>query len=241
MAVGPPIGLALLQQQPNMLFVAAAAMAALAGLLTGRAPSVHTARRPFGLAFHSAWIGPLLVGILSVIQWGAIAAFLPINAVDAGSNPALLFTADAIAVLAARIPAGWMADRYGPMRLGLVGVIGMTLSVLSLLLPLNDGVLIVAGILNGGGAGLVLPPMLAQLSQRSNEATRGTALAYFSVAFAVGMILGSSAGGLLYPSIGFHGLLSIGAVLCAGGIVVLLTDDGFRFSLSRPVPGVGER
>jgi predicted MFS family arabinose efflux permease len=85
-------------------------------------------------------------------------------------------------------------------------------------------VLIAAGVLNGLGAGLTLPPMLSQLSQRSDEATRGTALAYFSVAFAIGMIVGASGGGLLFPLLGFHGLLVIGAVLCAGGVLVLLAD-----------------
>src|SRR6266542_4817776 len=120
---------------------------------------------------------PLGVGILSITQWGVITAFLPLAATEQNANPALLFTADAIAVLASRIPAGWIADRYGPFRLALVGVLCMALSPVVLLLPLTDPVLAVAGVLNGGGAGLTLPPMLAQLSQRSTDNTRGTALA----------------------------------------------------------------
>jgi MFS family permease len=167
---------------------------------------------------------PFLVAVLSVAQWGVIQAFVPIEASAVGSNPGLLFTADAISVLASRIPAGWIADRYGPFRLAFVGVVMMALSPCVLQLPLNDGILIVAGILNGGGAGLTLPPMLAQLSQRSDDTSRGTALAYFSVAFAVGMIVGASGGGLLYPWLGFHGLLQVGALLCTGGLVALLRD-----------------
>jgi MFS family permease len=167
---------------------------------------------------------PVAVAVLSVAQWGVIQTFVPIEAANVGSNPALLFTADAIAVLASRIPAGWIADRYGPFRLALVGVVAMALSPIVLLLPLNDGVLITAGLLNGGGAGLTLPPMLAQLSRRSDEATRGTGLAYFSVAFAVGMIVGASGGGLLYPYLGFHGLLGVGAFLCGCGALALLRD-----------------
>jgi predicted MFS family arabinose efflux permease len=106
----------------------------------------------------------------------------------------------------------------------MVGVVAMTLSPIVLLLPLNDAVLTTAGILNGAGAGLTLPPMLAELSRRSDEGTRGTALAYFSVAFAVGMILGASGGGLLHPLLGFHGLQQVGAILCLGGVVALLRD-----------------
>jgi MFS family permease len=168
-----------------------------------------------------------------VVQWGVIQAFVPIEASAVGSNPALLFTADAITVLASRVPAGWVADRYGPFKLALVGVIAMALSPVVLLLPLSDPVLIVAGILNGGGAGLTLPPMLAQLSRRSDDATRGTGLAYFSVAFAVGMIVGASGGGLLYPWLGFQGLLVVGAILCGGGVIALVRD---RRSMTLAVP-----
>ena len=234
MAICPPLGLALLQGAgPRPLFLTAAAMAALGALAAANVPAPEPGRRPFGLTFRTAWLMPLGVAVLSVAQWGVIQAFVPLEASAAGSNPALLFTVDALTVLASRIPAGWIADRYGPFRLALVGVVSMTLSPIVLLLPLNDGVLTVAGLLNGAGAGLTLPPMLAQLSRRSDDATRGTALAYFSVAFAVGIILGASGGGLLYPILGFHGLLSLGAVLCGFGIVALLRDR-FRMRLAAP-------
>jgi DHA2 family methylenomycin A resistance protein-like MFS transporter len=157
-----------------------------------------------------------------------IQAFVPLAASETGSNPALLFTADAICVLATRIPAGWLADRYGPRRLALIGVATMTLSPSALLLPLSDGVLIVAGLLNGSGAALTLPPMLAELSRRSDEATRGTSLAFFSVASAVGLIVGASGGGLAFPWLGFHGLLTAGALACAAGLVALLADASPR-------------
>jgi len=225
MAICPPLGLTLLLGVgPRSLFLTAAALAAVAGFTVIGVPAAEPSKRPFGLTFRAAWLMPLLVGVLSVAQWGVIQAFVPIEASAANSNPALLFTADAIAVLASRIPAGWIADRYGPFRLALVGVIGMTLSPIVLLLPLNDGVLALAGVLNGAGAGLTLPPMLAQLSRRSDDRTRGTGLAYFSVAFAVGMIIGASGGGLLYPVLGFHGLLTLGALLCGCGILALLRD-----------------
>jgi len=224
-AICPLLGLALLQNiGPQALFLSAAAMASLAGLSATTVPARVPVKRPLALVFRTAWVMPLLVAVLSVAQWGVIQAFVPIEANAVGSNPALLFTADAISVLASRIPAGWIADRYGPFRLAMVGVVAMTLSPIVLLLPLKDPVLIIAGILNGAGAGLTLPPMLAELSRRSDEATRGTALAYFSVAFAVGMIVGASGGGLLFPLLGFHGLLEVGAVLCGFGIVALLRD-----------------
>jgi MFS family permease len=223
-AVLPAVGLALLTLSASALFLAAALCAVAGALVVTTIPAPRPSRRPFGLTFRRAWLAPLLVGILTVTQWGVITTFLPLAASDAGTNPALLFTADAISVIASRLPAGWIADRYGPFRLALVGVLAMSLSPLVLLLPLSAPVLIAAGILNGGGAGLTLPPMLGQLSQRSDETRRGTALSYFSVSFAVGMILGSSVGGLLYPALQFRGLLTVGAAVCLGGVAVLIAD-----------------
>jgi len=136
--------------------------AALGGLIVLSVPAPPTSRRPFGLTFSRAWVLPLLVAILSIIQWGVIIAFLPLAASDAGVNPALLF---------------------------------------------------------------------------SDEARRGTALAYFSVSFAVGMILGSSVGGLLYAWLQFRGLLIMGAILCCGGVVALLADS---FALRRPTSSVAD-
>jgi MFS family permease len=225
LAVWPPLGLGLLQNSgPPALFLTAAMIAVVAGLVLTSVPAPTASQRPLGLAFRRAWSMPLLVTVLSFAQWGVIQAFVPLAASETGSNPALLFTADAICVLAARIPAGWLADRYGLRRLALIGVATMTLSPSVLLLPLSDTVLIVAGLLNGTGAALTLPPLLAELSRRSDEATRGTSLAFFSVASAVGLIVGASGGGLAYPWLGFHGLLSAGALACAAGVVALLAD-----------------
>jgi predicted MFS family arabinose efflux permease len=100
----------------------------------------------------------------------------------------------------------------------------MSLSPAVLLLPMSDGVLILAGMLNGIGAGVSLPPLMAQLSQRSDNANRGTALALYAAAFAIGMIGGSSVGGLLYAGMGYAGLLRAGAVLCSLGVPILLAD-----------------
>lgn len=225
MAVCPPLGLALLQgQSATALFAASGMVALIGGLATVGVPASRPSRRPLGLVFRRAWVLPLLVALLCVVQWGVIQAFVPLEAERVGANPGLLFAADAVSVLAARIPAGWVADRAGPFKLALVGVCVMAVSPIVLLLPNTDVVLIVAGVLNGGGAGLTLPPMLAQLSRRSDDRTRGTGLAYFSVAFAVGMIVGASGGGLLYLSLGYRGLLAVGSVLCASAVLILLRD-----------------
>jgi MFS family permease len=231
MAVCPPIGLALMDGYgPRALFATAAAVSLLGMATASRMPAPRPSRRPFRLTFRRAWLPPLLIGILTVIQWGAIATFLPLVAQPLGSNPGLLFTADAVAILVSRIPAGWLADRYGPLRLVLLGLAVTIVSDVLLLLPPTDGILVASGALNGLGGGLILPPMLAQLSRRSDEKTRGSAFAYFSTCFALGFVIGSGVGGLLYPLLGFHGLLIAGAALCGVGMVIALGDRALRES-----------
>ncbi len=223
-AIFPPLGIALLDRGPAALFGVAAVCAAVGLTIVMTVPGPPPSRRHFGLTFSRAWVMPMLVAVTSLIQWGVITTFVPLAASEAGRNPALLFSADAVCVLAARIPTGWIADRYGPYRLAVLGVLSMAASPAVLLLPMGDPVLIVAGILNGTGAGLTLPPMMSLLSQRSDDSRRGTALAYFSASFAIGIIIGSSGGGLLYPWLQFHGLLAVGAILCCGGVLALLLD-----------------
>jgi MFS family permease len=235
MALCPPLGIALLQGPgPAALFGVGAALAILAGGATLTVAPVPTTQRPMGLTFRRVWLMPLLVVFLAVPQWGVIQAFVPLEAAAVGSQPAILFTADAIAVLLVRIPAGWVADRSGPFWLAVSGVLAMTLSPLVLLLPLETWVLVTAGVLNGAGAGLTIPPMLAYLSRRSDDATRGTALAYFAMAFAIGMIVGAAGGGLAYDAVGFSGLLVLGAGCSLTSLGVLLRARG---SLS-PAPPV---
>ncbi len=238
MAVCPPLGLFLLEELgPKGLFYTAAAAAAIGIGIALLVPAPTTVKHPLRLTFRRAWLTPLLVNSLIVVQWGVIVAFLPLNAREAGSNPGLLFTADAIAVLASRIPAGWAADRFGPLRLALGGVVATVLSVALLLTPLTDATLILSGALNGLGGGLVLPPMLAQLSLRSDDRTRGTALSYFNISFALAFILGSSIGGILYGSLGFQGLLVAAAAICASASIVALRDP----VLAQPTRGAAGR
>ncbi len=229
MAIFPPLGLVLMDRLgPPAVFTTAVAGAVIAMVVVTLVPAPRPSGRPIHLTFRRAWVTPLAVNSLVVVQWGVIAAFLPLNATDAGTNPGLLFSADAVAVLASRVPAGWAADRYGALPLTLAGIVSTVAAVVLLLLPLNDGSLVLSGLLNGLGGGLVLPPMLAQLSYRSDDSTRGTALAYFNVAFAVAMVVGSSFGGLLYPWLGFRGLLAAAAAICATGVLVALRDPVLR-------------
>src|SRR5262249_52757049 len=135
------------------------------------------AKRRFGFAFRTQWIAPLLVMTLWVLHWGVLSAYLPQRADAAGTSIGVLFVADGLFVLLARIPAGWLADRVRPILLVVTGLVMTIGAVVLLLQPPTNLTLFVTGVLTGIGSALVVQPLMLALTNRSNDADRGSAFA----------------------------------------------------------------
>ena len=69
-----------------------------------------------------------------------------------------------------------------PLILILFGLAMSGASVVLLTLPLTTPLLVVAGLMGGVGGGLVMTPILVELSRRSADADRGSAFSLFSAA-----------------------------------------------------------
>jgi MFS family permease len=184
------------------------------------------ASRLFGFAFRREWTPPLLITVLYVAHWGVVTAYLPQRAELAGADIGLFFVADGIAVLALRIPSGWLADRIQPRWLVLAGLLATAVAIGLLILPVTTPILLVAGLLTGGGAGLVLTPLLVELSRRSTDADRGSAFAMLSAALAAALVLGSIGAAPVIASAGFEAtiLVTIAGIVLA--TIVALADPG---------------
>ncbi len=189
-------------------------------------PAPVLASRRFGFAFRREWTPPLVITLLYVAHWGVVTSYLPQRAELAGADVGLFFVADGIAVLALRIPSGWLADRIQPRWLVLVGLLLTAVAIGLLVLPVTTAILIVAGALTGAGAGLVLTPLLVEISRRSTDADRGSAFAMFSAALASALVLGSIGVVPIIASVGFEATILatiVGLVLAA---LVALVDTG---------------
>jgi MFS family permease len=213
--------------------VTAALVTTAARRLELRAGEVGLApvKRHFGMAYRSTWAAPLAITVLFAAHWGVVVAYLPQRADLAGANIGLFFAADGIGVLLARLPAGWLADRVAPLRPMLVGI-GMTIiGVVLLLPPPTTEVLVVGGALTGAGAALIVTPLMLALTQRSDDADRGSAFALFSASFAAAIAIGSLGAVPLIEAFGFE--LTMGVMLVALGVsaLVAVADRGFG---SRP-------
>jgi MFS family permease len=186
------------------------------------------ARRRLGLAFRRAWAPLIAIVVLFVAHWGVVVAYLPQRAEAAGADIGLFFVADGIAILSARVPTGWLSDRMRPLILVAVGLMLTACAVALLALPPTTTLLVVAGVLGGSGGGLVLTPMLVELSRRSGDADRGSAFSLFSAALAGALTIGSIGGAPIVGAYGFEVALlaTIGGIALAAVITAL--DPGLR-------------
>ena len=187
---------------------------------------LEPAARWFGFAFRRAWAPPLLIVLLYVAHWGVVTAYLPQRAVAAGADVGLFFTADGIAILALRVPSGWLADRIQPRWLVLAGLAATAVAIGLLVLPATTEILILAGLLTGGGAGLVTTPLLVELSRRSTDADRGSAFSMLSAALAGALVLGSIGVAPIIATVGFEATILVTIAGLVLATVVALLDKG---------------
>lgn len=190
------------------------------------ATNLGVASRRFGFAFRREWTPLLVITLLYVAHWGVVTAYLPQRAELAGADVGLFFVADGIAVLALRIPSGWLADRIQPRWLVLTGLLLTAVAIGLLVLPATTPVLIVAGMLTGGGAGLVLTPLLVEISRRATDADRGSAFAMISAALAGALVLGSIGAAPIIATAGFEATILATIVGLALATLVALADPG---------------
>ena len=194
----------------------------------GASPDAPTAiaRRRLGFAFRRSWASIIAIDLLFIVHWGVVVAFLPQRAEAAGANVGLFFVADGIAILLSRVPSGWIVDRMRPILPISLGLLATCGAILLLALPPTTPLLVAAGALSGAGGGLVITPLIVELSRRSADADRGSAFSLLSAANATALAIGSIGGALILSVAGFEVALlaTLGGVLAAA--ILALLDDG---------------
>ena len=200
---------------------------------TARDAMREVAPRRFGLALRPSWIPLIAIILLFIVHWGVVIAYLPQRAEAARADIGLFFAADGLAVLASRVPSGWLADRMRPVLLILVGLATTGAAILLLTIPPTTPLLIAAGLLSGAGGGLVMTPILVELSRRSADADRGSAFSLFSAALATALVIGSIGAAPIIATVGFEAALLAGLVAVVGAAGVAAADRGLRVRPSR--------
>lgn len=189
---------------------------------------VDAASRRFGITFRRAWAVPLAIVVTYVAHWGAVTAYLPVRASDAGADIGLYFAADGLAIFLMRLPTGWLTDRISTRTLVVTGATATAIAVGLLLLPLTTTLLVVSGLISGAGGAIVMTPILVELSHRSTDADRGSAFALFSGSLATAMAIGSIGGAPVVAILGLSAALVVGILLILVSIGLTLADPSLR-------------
>ncbi len=96
--------------------------------------------------------------------------------------------------------SGWLADHVGYKRIFMLGLLIFTSSSFLCSLAWNLNVLIFFRVLQGAGAGILMPVGMAIITREFPPEKRGIALAFWSMAASASVSLGPSLGAVTAPA-----------------------------------------
>lgn len=255
MAIGPALG-GFLQAWAgyNALFLLSSGLGVLGILFTTQIvnPPVSTTQsktsgdNPTDNRFWRLLISPRLripaiVLLLIGLAFGTLSTFVPlfIKSVGVDLNPGLFYTATAIASFSVRLIGGRASDRYGRGLLITISLIFYTLSMLFLWIATSANIFLLAGILEGTGAGILLPTIAAMLVDRAMPQERGRIFGVCMVGFDVGIAIAGPFLGLVAEQVGYRNMFGFAAGLTCLALFIFLTASSkdlphsVRFALGR--------
>jgi len=156
--------------------------------------------------------------------------FLVVHAISKGiGNPGVFFTANAIAIVVARLSVGKISRKFGSVAVLAPGMALVSLSMIGMYSCANMAILITSGVCYGLGHGMVIPELntLCVLSARNER--RGLANSTFFMAIDLGQAVGAYAMGVLAGYAGLGSIFLMGALFAAITLFgyLLLRRKGF--------------
>ncbi len=113
-------------------------------------------------------------------------------------------------VFAVVLPSsGWIADHFGYKKSYILGLILFTGGSLLCSLSTNVNILIAFRVIQGAGAGFIMPVGMAIVMREFPPEQRGTALGFWGIAAAASVSLGPMLGGYLIDSFSWHAIFDI--------------------------------
>ena len=174
-------------------------------------------------------IVPTIVLLLIGLVFGSLVAFLPlfIKELQLDFNVGYFYTVVAIASFSVRLFVGKASDRYGRGLFISGALICYIISMLLLTQASTPLMFILAAIVEGAGAGVLIPLTLALVSDRSYGDERGRVFALCMGGFDVGIALGGlTLGSLSFVLGGYRGIFSLAAILALAALIVFATQAG---------------
>jgi MFS family permease len=222
LAVGPPIGEALVGYGYTTVWVALAAsagVAALTSLWIPRGRTVSVAPRRRFLQGDAVWPGVIL--FLGLIPFTAFSSFVPLYAEDLGQqNVGAVFGLYAGLVLVVRIVGARIPDRLGWRRGSTIALCGVSVGIWLVAAWGSMASIWVAAVALAVGMSLLYPTLFTAVMAAAPESERTHAVGTFSVFFDLSAGLGATMVGLVVSLSGERGGFAAAGALAAAGLVV---------------------
>jgi len=225
------------------LFASAAAIAFLAGLLPfgirepGRGAN-DTSLSSLGAFLTRPYFIPNTASFLFGTAYGAVFTFLPVFLLLAGvSSIGLFVLVYALSVIATRTAARTLSDRMPRERLSLVSLLAMAAGIVAIPSVGGPAGLSLVAVVTGAGHGFLFPSLSALVLDRAGAGRGSLAMAMFTGAFDMGLVIGAAAFGFIAERFGYAVMFPAAAGLTAAGALFFFTQDpAFRRHEPPPAP-----
>ena len=220
-ALAPAVGVELWQhgvQREQFLFGTILAVLGLVSLwfLPSR-HDVRTVRPSRTIVMRSLWV-PTIIFLVSASVYSGVnysSAVLAFAQRGIG-NPALIFTAMAIATAAIRYPAGRLVDRLGPKWMSIPVALSQLIGCVLAARATTALDITIAGAVLGIGWGAIVPVGVGLFFEQSSRRTRGAAMGAYNLALNIGSTAGAAIAALFtHIGLGYGGAMMLCAALPA--------------------------
>ncbi len=184
---------------------------------------------------------PALVLLMVGLAFGTLSTFVPLFIKSAGVdlNAGLFYTAAAIASFSIRLIAGRASDRYGRGLFVTISLIFYTVSMLLLWQANSPSSFLIAAVIEGAGAGTLIPMIAAMMADRAMPSERGKIFGVCMVGFDVGIAIAGPVLGSVAQYVGYRHIFGFASVLTFLAIIIFLTQSSkdlphsLRFALGK--------
>jgi MFS family permease len=192
--------------------------------------------RNFGELISSPSLSvPTLILLLDGLLFGTLVTFLPLfmEAIDINLTAGLFYTAAAISSFTSRVFVGKASDKYGRGLFITLSLICYGLSMLLLAGSHSPQTFLMAAVLEGIGGGILIPTMLALISDRCHGGERGKVYAFCIAGFDLGVAIAGPSLGFVAETLGYRDLFGLASFLSPLALLVLFTlsNKNPRYSL----------